>query len=245
MIYRLVRGPLLSLLRTPEGPPETPAGSHASVQIFRASPRYLAYRLLVLRLLTALLLGAALIALLATALLGEIEAAAGVAAAALLLLPPLLLAGLLVRVDYDLRYYVVTDRSLRVREGAWNVREMTISYANVQNLRLVQGPLMRLFRITHLQVDVAGGGAASAQHGVQGGHHVSVAGIDDAASLRDLILDHQRRVRSGAGLGDPEDEQGRAAQGLSARALTALEGVAAAAAALSTSARRRAAPGGS
>lgn len=245
MIYRLFRAPLLSLLRVPDGPPAAPAGSHASLQIFRASPRYLAYRLLLVRMLTVLLLGAALIALLATALLGELEAAAGAAAIAVLLLPPLLLAGLLVRVDYDLRSYVVTDRSLRVREGAWTVREMTITYANVQNLRLVQGPLMRLFKITHLKVDVAGGGSASSEHGGQGGHHVTVAGVEDAASLRDLILDHQRRVRSGAGLGDPEDEAARAAHGLSARALAALEGVAAAAAALSSSARRRAAPGGS
>ena len=47
---------------------------------------------------------------------------------ALVALPLLLVVWFLLRVDYDLRYYVVTDRSLRVREGAWNVREMTITY---------------------------------------------------------------------------------------------------------------------
>lgn len=240
MIYRLLRAPLLSILSAPQGPPESPAGSHASVQVLRASQRYLSYRLLLLRLLTALVLASAALALLAALALDEAEVGLGALAAGLLL-PPLLLAGLLVRVDYDLRYYVITDRSLRVRAGAWTVREMTVSYANVQNLRLVQGPLMRLFGITHLQIDVAGGGIVSSEHGGQGGHHVTVAGVEDAAGLRDLILDHQRRVRTGAGLGDPEDEPAR---GLSARAMAALEGVTAAAAALSAAARRRAAPGG-
>jgi membrane protein YdbS with pleckstrin-like domain len=238
VIYRMLRAPLLALLRVPQGPPEAPAGSHASVQVLRASPRYLAYRLLILRLLCGLLLAALLVVLLASTLAGEAGAGALAFALGLLLLVPLALAGLLVRVDYDLRHYVVTDRSLRVREGAWTVREMTITYANVQNLRLVQGPLMRLYRIAHLQVDVAGGGIVRAEGGGQGGHHVTVAGVEDAAGLRDLILEHQRRVRSGAGLGDPEDEPARATHGLSARALTALEGVARAAAALSASAAR-------
>jgi membrane protein YdbS with pleckstrin-like domain len=238
VIYRSLRAPLLSLLRIPEGPPEAPAGSHASVRVLRASPRYLAYRLLLLRLLAALMAGVCLAALLVASAQDEAMLAVGVLSFALPILCLLLLAGLLVRVDYDLRHYVITDRSLRVRAGAWTVREMTISYANVQNLRLVQGPLMRLYRIAHLQIDVAGGGVVHGKGGGQGGHHVTVAGVEDAAGLRDLILDHQRRVRSGAGLGDPEDEPARAAHGLSARALAALEGVAAAASALSASAAR-------
>ena len=40
-----------------------------------------------------------------------------------------------------MRYYIVTDRSQRVRQGAWLLREMTITHANLQNHRLVQGPV--------------------------------------------------------------------------------------------------------
>ena len=245
MIYGLIREPLLALLRAPSGQPEAPAGSHDSVQVFRASPRYLSYRLLLLRLLTALLVLIALVLLIAAAASGEGELAAVVFAAGIVVFPILFAVGLFVRVDYDLRYYVVSDRSLRVREGAWNVREMTITYANVQNMRLVQGPLMRMFNIRHLRVDVAGGGVVKAEHGSRGGHQVNVAGVENATELRDLILTHQRQVRSGAGLGDPEDDvrAGGSGRGLSARALAALEAVAAAASGLSASARRLSAAG--
>jgi len=235
VIYALFRGPLLALLRAPSGAPEPPAGSHGSVQVFRASPRYLSYRLLVLRLLTGVLALLALGALVGAGVAREPAAALAVAVAALVGLVVLLLAGLLVRVDYDLRYYVVTDRSLRVREGAWNVREMTITFANVQNLRIVQGPLMRAFGILHLRVDVAGGGGVrSPEQAGSGGHHVDVAGVENAREIRDLVLEHLRSLGGGAGLGDPEDEPG---PGASPAARAALERVAEAAAALAATAR--------
>ncbi|HVS18801.1 MAG TPA: PH domain-containing protein, partial [Planctomycetota bacterium] len=220
MIYGLLRGPLLALLRAPAGEPEAPAGSHGSVQVFRASPRYLSYRLLVLRLVTGLAVLVALGALLGATAAREPAAVAVVMVAAVLVLGVLVLVGLLVRVDYDLRHYVLTDRSLRVREGAWNVREMTITFANVQNLRIVQGPLMRAFGILHLRVDVAGGGGAqSPEQAASGGHHVDVAGVENARLIRDLILEHLRGLGVGAGLGDPEDERAAAASPASRRAL--------------------------
>ena len=84
-----------------------------------------------------------------------------------------------IRVDFDLRYYVVTDRSVRVREGAWTVREMTITHANVQNVRLEQGPLQRAFGIQDVLVDTAGGGTGGGKHGPgDTGHRVTLAGIE-------------------------------------------------------------------
>jgi len=99
----------------------------------------------------------------------------------------------------------VTDRSLRVREGAFIVKEMTLSYANIQNLRVVQGPLLRVFGIWHLQVDTAGGGAV--QQGQPGAHahRVRMAGIENAHEVRDTIQGHLRRRGASAGLGDPDD----------------------------------------
>ena len=46
MLYEACKGLVLAVMKTPGEPPEAPAGSHASVQVFRASPRYLSYRLL-------------------------------------------------------------------------------------------------------------------------------------------------------------------------------------------------------
>jgi membrane protein YdbS with pleckstrin-like domain len=244
MLYAAVKRPLLALLKAPSGPPDPPAGTHASVQVFRASPRFLVYRLL----------GAGIVALLVATLVAALVLAAvaqreqqllGVAGLiAVVALPGFLITWIVVRVDYDLRYYVVTDRSLRVREGAWSVREMTITYANVQNLRVVQGPLMRILGIWTLRVDVAGGGGKAREPHAEGGHHVSVAGIDDAHALRDLILGYLRSARAGAGLGDLDDEadgaaRSRPAGALSPAALVALERLAAASAALAATARAR------
>jgi membrane protein YdbS with pleckstrin-like domain len=248
MLYAALKGPLLALLRAPTEPPEAPAGSHASVRVFRASPRYLSYRLLVLRLLTAGLVVVAAVLALAGALEGQGGLLGVGVLVALVGLPVMVLAGLAVRIDYDLRHYVVTDRSLRVREGAWTVKEMTITYANVQNLRVVQGPLMRLFGFWNLRVDVAGGGVVRNKPGQEeGGHHVVVAGIEDAHALRDQVLAHLRAARAGAGLGDLDDERagadGRAGL-LSPAALTALERVATAASALARAAAARTDPHG-
>jgi len=110
-----------------------------------------------------------------------------------------------VRVDYDLRYYVITDRSVRVREGAWTVQEKTVTFANVQNVRLEQGPLERWFGVSNVRVDTAGGGMAGAgQHAVAVAHGVQLAGLEDAAAIRDLIL-ARTRARADAGLGDQDE----------------------------------------
>ena len=49
----------------------------------------------------------------------------------------------LLRLDYEQRWYMVTDRSLRLRSGVWSVRELTMSFANLQQITVSQGPLQR------------------------------------------------------------------------------------------------------
>jgi membrane protein YdbS with pleckstrin-like domain len=111
----------------------------------------------------------------------------------------------LIRLDYDMRYYVVTDRSLRIRQGALTIQESTYTFANVQNLTIRQGPMERLFGISNLHVETAGGAAASQSEEPGGTHHHGVlAGIDNAPEVRDRILTLLRAYRD-AGLGDRED----------------------------------------
>ncbi len=64
----------------------------------------------------------------------------------------------LVRLNFEKRWYIVTDRSLRVREGILNVREMTVTFANIQNISISHGPVQRAIGIAELRVDTAGGG---------------------------------------------------------------------------------------
>jgi membrane protein YdbS with pleckstrin-like domain len=205
MIYSLFKGVALTVMKAPQRPPEPPSGTHGDVQIYRASRRYLSYRLLGFWLIFS-----------ANWIIPWGMLVSGVIAEE----PPLLVLGLLlmpvlaaiqlcvyfaVRIDYDMRYYIVTDRSLRVREGAFIVKEKTISYANVQNLRVVQGPLLRFFGIWHLDVDTAGGGAGEKGQPGSGGHQVRLAGIESAHAVRDSIRRHLRSRAGGAGLGDLDD----------------------------------------
>lgn len=114
-----------------------------------------------------------------------------------------LLAYALTRLDYEQRWYRVTDRGLRIREGAWTVREMTMSFANIQNLSITQGPLQKLCGVADLVVESAGGGPA--QPGVPNLHVGAFRGVDNAAELKSMMLARLRALKGDGGLGDHED----------------------------------------
>jgi len=135
------------------------------------------------------------------------------------------------RLDYTLRWYIVTDRAARLREGIVTLKEMTLTLANVQDIRLRQGPLQRLLGLADVELRTAGGSegtAASAEggHMVENLHLARFRGVDNAEEIRDLVIDRMKKAR-GAGLGDPDDvaaaEPGPAGEGLeaAARALAA------------------------
>jgi hypothetical protein len=113
----------------------------------------------------------------------------------------------LVRLDYELRWYIVTDRSLRIRAGLTSVQESTMSFANVQQVAVSQGPLQRLLGIADLRVQSAGGGSGHEEKGHGDSLHTGVFhGVDNASEIRDLILERLRLFRQ-AGLGDPDDAE--------------------------------------
>lgn len=111
------------------------------------------------------------------------------------------------RLDFEMRWYVVTDRSLRIRTGVWSVQESTMSFANLQQVEVSQGPLQRLLGLADVKVQSAGGSDnphGKPQDDLHTGHF---HGVDNAHEIRDLIQDRLRRFRE-SGLGDP-DEVGR------------------------------------
>ncbi|MGH7958934.1 MAG: PH domain-containing protein [Opitutaceae bacterium] len=114
-----------------------------------------------------------------------------------------------VRLDYEMRWYIVTDRSLRIRAGVAAVQESTMSFANVQQVVVSQGPLQRLLGIADLRVQSAGGGGDHQERGGGESLHTGIFhGVDNATEVRDLILERLRAFRE-AGLGDPDDAQHR------------------------------------
>lgn len=226
MIYQACKGLLLFLLKAPSGPPAPPAGSPESVQTFRASTKFLLYRLVVLSIvLGPLVMGGCILAIVVT-----LNRQAETVVKVLVWTVPagLMVAGLiayfLVRLEYDMRYYIVTDRSLRIREGAWTIREMTLTYANVQHLEIQQGPIERLLGIANVFVRTAGGAGAPVPQGgllaallfsgrnppgepaVATGHVGILRGIENAQEVRDRINALLKKYRD-AGLGEPEDRR--------------------------------------
>lgn len=115
------------------------------------------------------------------------------------------------RLDYELRWYAVTDRSLRIRAGVVAVQESTLSFANLQQVVVTQGPLQRLLGLADVRVQSAGGGGdAHEGKGADDSLHTAVFhGVDNAVEIRDLILDRLRLFRA-SGLGDPEEAHAEA-----------------------------------
>ena len=110
----------------------------------------------------------------------------------------------MVRLDFELRWYIVTDRSLRIRTGLLAVQESTMSFANVQQVVVTQGPLQRFLGISDVRVQSAGGGD-NQEKGTDNSLHTGVFhGVENANEIRDLILDRLRLFRE-SGLGDPDE----------------------------------------
>lgn len=205
---------VLKLMRVP-AEPQPPDGSRDSVRIFRAGRNY--YRWLMFQwifaALAALLL--ALIALLPSIqVLPKLPAwgqALWVSAEGFILAAAfsfIVVSYYAVRLNYELRWYIVTDRSLRIRNGIWSVEELTMTFANIQDIRINAGPLQTYLGLADLIVSSAGGG----QHATPGlnPHLACFSGIDNAESVRNLITDRLRQYRD-AGLGDHEQSTPAAA----------------------------------
>jgi membrane protein YdbS with pleckstrin-like domain len=107
------------------------------------------------------------------------------------------------RVDFELRHYLVGDRSLRVAQGAWKREEVTLSYANVQNIEVNQGPLERFFGFKSLTISTAG---ADSTPGNENSHLVTMVGLTEADELRALILGMLKQHRD-SGLGETAPPQ--------------------------------------
>ena len=89
-----------------------------------------------------------------------------------------------------------TERALRARHGLWTIREVTITYENVQNVEVAQGPLMRLFGIWKLDIMTAGGARGAATE--PGGFHASGRGAGLRGYTGRARRAGRRRARSGS-----------------------------------------------
>lgn len=198
---------VLRLFRVP-AEPEPPAGDPSSLRVFRAAPQYFRYRLVLwaigqigtlLGLAAGLVFGLAFLdRWLDSGPIGLVIGLLGVLAwLAFLAQIPIGFAAL--RLDYELRWYMLSDRALRIREGIVIVREQTMTFANIQQISVRQGPLQRILGIADVEVRSAGGG--STEELADDMHRGFFRGVADAQSVRDTIRARVRAYRD-AGLGD-------------------------------------------
>ena len=108
-----------------------------------------------------------------------------------------------VHLGFELHWYIVTDRSLRIRTGLLSLQESTMSFANLQQVEVQQGPLQRLLGLADVRVQSAGGGG-DGKHDDDSLHTGVFQGVENANEIRDLILERLRQFRA-TGLGDPDE----------------------------------------
>ena len=199
------------LLRIPSEPAEIPVDSGELIRIFHPSPNWLRLRRVQIILGTSAALLVNVAVFFGQMMMGDsVNFSVSLfdwSNISLLLAPLFLLAGLFrlitLRLQYDCTWYVLTERALRIRRGLIVIQETTITYANIQNISLQQGPVERLFSLSNIKVETAGGGGGDSK-GDALGHSGQIQGVEDAELLRDLMMDQVRLHRSG-GLGEGED----------------------------------------
>jgi len=129
----------------------------------------------------------------------------------------------LVRLEYESHWYIVTDRSLRIRSGIISVQESTMSFANVQQVTVSQGPVQRLLQIADVRVQSAGGGGNEHDKNEHHSMHTGIFhSVDNATEIRDLVLERLRNFRA-AGLGDPDDHRDGSTPSMSSPAPSSAE----------------------
>lgn len=81
----------------------------------------------------------------------------------------------------------LTTRALKFKKGVWFQTERTVPLDKIQDLTFKEGPVLRYFGLSSLQVETAGNSA-------QGGADMTLVGIVDARSFREKVLDQRDEI---------------------------------------------------
>jgi membrane protein YdbS with pleckstrin-like domain len=205
-VYRGVWGVLTSCFNVPRDPPALPAAPGETVRAFKPSPRFVSYQKLYFWIFLAIVDAGLTLAWVVVLVASPLAGVLLLPLYLILAVVPDVLAYVAIHLRYDSTWYVLSDRSMRLRRGIWIIHETTITYENIQNIGIRQGPVQSHFGIATLTVHTAGGGAAAAggkggSAGTTGSHLGMIEGITDARELRDQIMARVEASRA-AGIGD-------------------------------------------
>jgi uncharacterized membrane protein YdbT with pleckstrin-like domain len=218
-MYNPVKSFLLKILKTPPEP-EDPMGNVKSLKVFRASYNYYRYKLYLWLIKTIIgkLVTLAVCVYIAVSVSDSMKSSLGLALGVSIALIVLICSIIgsffsyfMLRLDYEMRWYKVSDRSLRIREGVLYVKEMTMTFVNIQNISVSQGPLQRFFKIADLKVETAGGGGSfnsqqNSEMGLNDAHTAYFRGVDNAEEISEMMKSRLKKAQS-SGLGNNEDRR--------------------------------------
>jgi len=215
-MFDWIRQLVLKVSRLP-AEPHAPEGAAGSVQVFRAGRNFLRWSRIVwflshfgVMLGTLLLLVALEPVTLRMPAWIRVSVRAGETLGLAALVFAMVYTWCQIRLNYELRWYIVTDRSLRIRSGIFNVQELTMTFANIQEVRVSSNPLQLLLGLADVEVRTAGGRASP--HGVSRSHLGRFEGVDNAEAIRDLLVERLRIYRD-SGLGDAVETEAPAQSG--------------------------------
>jgi len=205
-----IKAQILRMMLVPSEP-HPPAGSPGSIQVFHAGRNYLKWRLFIWAIANFFAFCGIAIAYVSLSLgirrapeWAQLTWQGWEILSFTAFLASLPFTYMQQKLNYELRWYMVTDRSLRIRSGIWSVQELTTTFANIQEVRVMSGPLQKVLGLADVAVfSAGGGGGGSTAHGGGGGgaHVARFDGVENASEIRDLIIDRLRRYRD-SGLGE-------------------------------------------
>ncbi len=88
--------------------------------------------------------------------------------------------------------YHLNDTEMTWKRGVWFRKTGIVPYNRITNVDIVQGPVMRIFGISHLKIETAGGGASKSSAEIQ------IEGVKDPEPLRQMIMDFVRGQKPAA-----------------------------------------------
>ena len=124
-----------------------------------------------------------------------------------------------VHLYYKSVVYHLNETEMTWKRGVWFRKTGIVPYNRITNIDISQGPVMRLFSISNLQIQTAGSSGNKAMS------EISIIGMEDAEPLRAFIMDFVRGtppVSAVTGSGETEPVRTGTARELSGAEMTKL-----------------------
>jgi len=101
---------------------------------------------------------------------------------------------------YDTYYYQIKDSEIIVEFGVFFHKRTTIPFKRIQNVNVVQGPILRLYGVKSIQIETAGGSIYRPGPTGTGLSEGQIPGPENPEELADLIIEKVKKYKAAEGL---------------------------------------------